>query len=659
MSEESMNSLEDLLDQHDYELPELGDIRMGVIVANTPQGMIIDLGLKRDGIVPQSDLAKLEPEEREALKINDEVPVYIAQTDDPETLVVSIHLARLNQDWIEAEALLTSGQIFEGEVIGYNKGGVIVPYGRIRGFVPISHLSDVTPGMGERRRQQRLARLRGESIGVKIIEVDRHRHRLVMSQREAQKEWEEKKRGELMETLQPGEIRTGRISGMREFGAFVDLGGADGLVHISELSWHRIDHPREVVKLGDEIEVYVLGVDQDSGRISLSRKKLLPNPWDTVTQRYTQNELIEGKVTRILDYGAFAEIEPGVEGLLHISQLSRNAVEDPRAVVKEGEVHLLRIVSIDQKRQRIGLSLKAVTTTEQIEWMAQKELADALRREEEEAAEAARVPTHHAAPAPAAEPAPADESVAEAQAAAAMPVVEEAPAMAEAAPPAVEDTAVAEEPALSQAAVEAAPETDNDTAEEAAELAAGDIAFVEPVETVETVVEADDAADAVAETAEAAVDAGHEVVADTAELVDDGADAVTDTVENAADAVEETAEAVVDEGREAVADAADFVDDGADAAADTVDDAADAVEETAEAAVDAGREAVADAADLVEDGVDAVADSAESLTETVQDAAAAAVDAVKNVFGSVVDRIEAALTDDDNNPAEIAEESQE
>ncbi len=658
MSEESMNSLEDLLDQHDYELPELGDIRMGVIVANTPQGMIIDLGLKRDGIVPQSDLAKLEPEEREALKVNDEVPVYIAQTDDPETLVVSIHLARLNQDWIEAEALLTSGQIFEGEVIGYNKGGVIVPYGRIRGFVPISHLSDVTPGMGERRRQQRLARLRGESIGVKIIEVDRHRHRLVMSQREAQKEWEEKKRGELMETLQPGEIRTGRISGMREFGAFVDLGGADGLVHISELSWHRIDHPREVVKLGDEMEVYVLGVDQDSGRISLSRKKLLPNPWDTVTQRYTQNELIEGKVTRILDYGAFAEIEPGVEGLLHISQLSRNAVEDPRAVVKEGEVHLLRIVSIDQKRQRIGLSLKAVTTTEQIEWMAQKELADALRREEEEAAEAARVPTHHAAPAPAAEPAPADESVAEAQAAAAMPVVEDAPAVAEAAPPAVEETAVAEEPALSQVAVEVAPEIDLDTAEEA-ELAADDIAFVEPVATVETVVDTDDVADAVEETAEAAVDEGREVVADAAELVDDGAAAVAETVENAASAVEETAEAAVDEGREVVADAAELVDDGADAVAETVENAASAVEETAEAAVDEGREVVADAADVVDDGADAVAESAESLTETVQDAAAAAVDAVKNVFGSVVDRIEAALTDDDNNPAEIAEESQE
>ena len=470
MSDESMNSLQDLLDQHSYDMPQAGDIRTGVIVAITPQGLIIDLGLKRDGIVPQSDLAQLEPEEREALKVNDEVPVYVVQTEDPEALVVSIRLARLNQDWIEAEALLASGQIFEGEVIGYNKGGVIVPYGRIRGFVPISHLSDVTPGMGERRRQQRLARLRGEQIGVKIIEVDRQRHRLVMSQREAQKEWEEKKRGELMETLQPGDVRTGRVSGMRDFGAFVDLGGADGLVHISELSWHRIDHPREVVKLGDEVEVYVLGVDQESGRISLSRKKLLPNPWDTVAQRYNQNQLIEGRVTRILDYGAFAEIEPGVEGLLHVSQLSRNPVEDPRAVVKEGEVHLLRVVSIDQKRQRIGLSLKAVTPTEQIEWMAQKELAEALRREEEEANAAARGPAHRQEqPAPEALPEPAE---AEAETlepdVAGVPVSETA---VEEAAAAVAEASPAEEPVEEAPAVEAvdasAPVADEATTEEA------------------------------------------------------------------------------------------------------------------------------------------------------------------------------------------------
>ena len=537
MSEESMHSLEDLLDQHDYDMPQAGDIRTGVIVANTPQGLIIDLGLKRDGIVPQSDLSKLEPEERDSLKVNDEVPVYVVQTEDPEALVVSIHLARLNQDWIEAEALLASGEIFEGEVIGYNKGGVIVPYGRIRGFVPISHLSDVTPGMGERRRQQRLARVRGEMIGVKIIEVDRHRHRLVMSQREAQREWEDKKRGELMETLQPGETRIGRVSGMRDFGAFVDLGGADGLVHISELSWHRIDHPREVVKLGDEIEVYVLGVDKESGRISLSRKKLLPNPWDTVAQRYVQNQLVEGKITRILDYGAFAEIEPGVEGLLHISQLSRNPVEDPRAIVKEGDVHLLRVVSIDQKRQRIGLSLKAVTATEQIEWMAQKEIAEALRLEEEEAAAAARGPVHQAEP-------------------------------EQLAPAANED-------------VEEAGTT-SDEAEEviynAAELAD------EAVDSAADV--ADDAADAVEETVDSAGDAADEMMDAASDAADSAVDTVEDMADDAADAVEETVDSAGDAGETLVDKVQETAADVVDAAKDAVGSVVDTVETVIEKVTD-------------------------------------------------------------------------
>ena len=537
MSEESMHSLEDLLDQHDYDMPQAGDIRTGVIVANTPQGLIIDLGLKHDGIVPQSDLSKLEPEERDSLKVNDEVPVYVVQTEDPEALVVSIHLARLNQDWIEAEALLASGEIFEGEVIGYNKGGVIVPYGRIRGFVPISHLSDVTPGMGERRRQQRLARVRGEMIGVKIIEVDRHRHRLVMSQREAQREWEDKKRGELMETLQPGETRIGRVSGMRDFGAFVDLGGADGLVHISELSWHRIDHPREVVKLGDEIEVYVLGVDKESGRISLSRKKLLPNPWDTVAQRYVQNQLVEGKITRILDYGAFAEIEPGVEGLLHISQLSRNPVEDPRAIVKEGDVHLLRVVSIDQKRQRIGLSLKAVTATEQIEWMAQKEIAEALRLEEEEAAAAARGPVHQAEPE---QPAPvANEDVEEAG-------------------------------------------TTSDEAEEviynAAELAD---------EAVDSAADmADDAADAVEETVDSAGDAADEMMDAASDAADSAVDTAEDMADDAADAVEETVDSAGDAGETLVDKVQETAADVVDAAKDAVGSVVDTVETVIEKVTD-------------------------------------------------------------------------
>lgn len=374
MSDDKPDSMQELLNQHDYKLPQVGDIRKGIVVAINQQDVIVDLGLKRDGIVPPADLGKLDPAERDALQVNDEVAVYILNTSDPDSLQVSINLARLNLDWIRAEDLMASGDVFQGEVIGYNKGGAIIPFGRLRGFVPASHLKDLTPGMGDRKRQQRLAKLRGLELPLKVIEVDRRRRRLVFSQREAQKEWEEKRKKELLENLNEGDVLTGRISGLRDFGVFVDLGGADGLVHISELAWHRIDHPREVIRVGDEIEVFVLRLDREGQRISLSRKRLLPNPWDTVEERYGLHQLVEGTITRIVDYGAFAEIEPGIEGLLHLSQISRSMVESAGEVVGEGETHLLRIVSIDPDRQRVGLSLKAVTANEQIEWMAQREV---------------------------------------------------------------------------------------------------------------------------------------------------------------------------------------------------------------------------------------------------------------------------------------------
>jgi small subunit ribosomal protein S1 len=382
MTDERTDSYQELLDQHDYQLPKVGEIRKGIIVAINEQDVIVDLGLKRDGLVPPTDLSKLDPEERANLQVNDEIDVYVLNTSEPDALQVSINLARLNQDWIEAEKLMESGELYEGEVIGYNKGGAIIPFGRLRGFVPASHLKDLTPGMGDRKRQQRLAKLRGDKLPLKIIEVDRRRRRLVFSQREAQKEWEEIRKQELLESLEEGSVLTGRVSGLRDFGIFVDLGGADGLVHISELAWHRVDHPREVIRVGDEIEVYVLKLDRKEQRISLSRKRLLPNPWSTVEERYDIHQLVEGTITRIVDYGAFAEVEPGIEGLLHISQLSRSTVQNPSEVVNEGEVHLLRIVSIDPKRQRMGLSLRAVTANEQIEWMAQREIETPEKDEE-------------------------------------------------------------------------------------------------------------------------------------------------------------------------------------------------------------------------------------------------------------------------------------
>jgi small subunit ribosomal protein S1 len=397
--------LQDLLDKHDYELPEVGDIRKGIIVSKSPQGIIVDLGLKRDGLVPAADLAKLDPAERDTLQVNDEVPVYVVDTEQPDSLTVSIYQAKLNQDWVRAEELLASGEVFESEVIGYNQGGVIVGFGNLRGFVPASHLSDMRRGMNERQRQQRMAKMRGEKIPVKILEVDRRRRRLVLSQRDAQKEWQETRKKELIENLKEGDTLTGRVSGLRPFGAFVDIGGADGLIHISELAWHRVDHPSEVLKVGDEVQVYVLGLDEAEQRIALSRKKLLPDPWTMASQKYKVNQLVEGIITRVVNYGAFVEIEPGVEGLLHSSQLADYMVNDPNEIIKEGETHLLRVIKIDTDRQRIGLSLKAVTPNEQIEWMTRRE----AEAEEAAARKAQRQARRAREEAPAEEPAPAAE----------------------------------------------------------------------------------------------------------------------------------------------------------------------------------------------------------------------------------------------------------
>jgi small subunit ribosomal protein S1 len=437
--------LEDLLDEHDYELPQVGDIRRGVIVAISPQGMIVDLGVKRDGLVPPADLNKLEEEERASLQVNDEIDVYIVDTEQPDGLNVSVYRARLNQDWIQAEQMMESGDIFEGKVEGYNRGGIIVPFGNLRGFVPASHLIDLRRGLDDRQRQQIMAKMRDEAIPLKVIEVDRRRRRLVFSQRDAQKEWQEVRKEKLIDKLNEGDVVKGRVSGLRNFGAFIDLGGADGLVHISELAWHRVNHPKEVVKVGDEMEVYVLSLDKDEQRIALSRKALLPNPWSLVKDNYHEGQLVEGTITRLVSYGAFVEIEPGVEGLLHTSQLSYGPIEKPDELIKEGEVHLLRIVSIDSKRQRIGLSLKAVTANEQIEWMAKREQAAEASAAAEPKAEPAAVEAEAAETAAVVEEAVTEEPAVEAV------VVEEVVAEEAVAEEAVAEEAVAEEAVAEEA----------------------------------------------------------------------------------------------------------------------------------------------------------------------------------------------------------------
>jgi len=231
---------------------------------------------------------------------------------------------------------------------------------------------DLPRGLNEDDRVKYLDNLVGEEISVKVIEVNRKRRRLVFSQRLAERENRQARKEELLSRLEEGNIRTGIVSGLCDFGAFVDLGGADGLIHISELAWHRVNHPEEVVQVGERVEVYILHLDEDGKRIGLSLKRMQPNPWDLVEEMYHIGQLVEGTVSRIEPFGAFISMEPGVEALLHVSQLSDETVNDPRQMLYQGQRILTRIISIEANKQRLGLSLKEVTAIEQAQWEEQR-----------------------------------------------------------------------------------------------------------------------------------------------------------------------------------------------------------------------------------------------------------------------------------------------
>jgi len=235
-----------------FEQPERGDLLMGTILAIDSQGMIVDVGMKRDGVVPRNDLERMEGME---FKVGDEVAVVVLQAEDQDgNLIISVSQARQSEDWTKAEEMLNSGEVWEGVVQDANRGGLIVPFGNLRGFIPASHVMDLPRGLNENDRKGHMSSLIGKKIAVKVVEVNRKRRRLVLSQRDAQRGRRDSRKETLLEELQEGETRRGVVSGLRDFGAFVDLGGADGLIHISELAWHRIKHPREVLAVGDEID---------------------------------------------------------------------------------------------------------------------------------------------------------------------------------------------------------------------------------------------------------------------------------------------------------------------------------------------------------------------------------------------------------------------
>ena len=371
------------------EEPQRGDIIQGTILAIDHLGMIVDVGLGRDGVVERRDLDRISGELN--YQVGEPMDVMVLRPEDENgNLLLSASQARQSEDWQRAEQLQEQDEIYMGQVAEANRGGLIMPFGNLRGFIPASHAVGLARGLSEDERRDQLRAMIGKTIPVKVLEVDWKRRRLVFSQRDAHREQRESQKGNLLASLREGDVHSGVVSGLRDFGAFVDLGGADGLVHISELAWHRVRHPGEILQVGEEVKVFILRLDVKGRRIGLSLKRLQQNPWERINGLYHVGQLVEGTVSRLTDFGAFIRMEPGIEALLHLSQMDEPQPEHPSLVVHEGQDLLMRVVNIEAERQRLGLSLKAVMPAEMEPWLEKRRIeAEAARLAAEAEAEAA------------------------------------------------------------------------------------------------------------------------------------------------------------------------------------------------------------------------------------------------------------------------------
>lgn len=379
-----MSLMEELLSDpsHDYRVLNYGDVMEGQIMHVDRDELLIDIGSKSEGIIPAREFSSLSDEERARLAVGDSVLVFVVQPENQEgQAVLSIDRALAEKSWRRLQETYEAGEMIDAEVTNYNKGGLLVNLDGVRGFVPASQVTEIRGG-DDGSKQADMARLIGTRLPLKIIEINRHRNRLILSERQAIQEKRDVMKERLIEELHEGETRRGRVTSITDFGAFVDIGGADGLVHLSELSWSRVKHPSEVLRVGDEIDVYVLGINAQEKKIALSIKRTQPEPWSRVAAIYEVGQLVMGTVTQLANFGAFARIEDGIEGLIHVSELSEQRIGHPRQVVSEGQDLILRIIRIDPARRRMGLSLRrALEATDEEVASALGEDAVALKHE--------------------------------------------------------------------------------------------------------------------------------------------------------------------------------------------------------------------------------------------------------------------------------------
>lgn len=389
-------SMEALLETGELQLdlPRPGDVRQGIVASVSDDEVLVSIGAKSEGVIPAREISQLDEEDRAALEVGEEISVYVLSPEGRGgTMVLSIQRALEEEDWATAEKLMNEKDVYEGSIEGFNKGGLIVKMGRLRGFVPASQV-----GLSRRMSykgdspEQRWGNMVGDVIMVRVIEVDQQRRRLILSEKSALRESRETLKDRLLDELDIGDERTGRVTSLADFGAFVNINGADGLVHLSEISWDRIDHPSEQLEVGQEIQVKVISIDRDRKRIGLSIRQLANDPWEKYVEDYQVGQLIEGEITRLTKFGAFARIDENLEGLIHISELSDHRVEHPKEVLNVKDIVTLRIIKIDTNRRRIGLSLRKVESMKysDLDWeMALAEIEEIDDEEEEAFAEEA------------------------------------------------------------------------------------------------------------------------------------------------------------------------------------------------------------------------------------------------------------------------------
>lgn len=351
----------DFLLTEELNLPAVGDTRTGVVIEHRNNEILIDIGAKSEGIIPNDEIQMLDKSNIELLAVGNSVDVFIVNLEDRHgNVVVSYTKAAAARDWEMAEHVQESKEILETVVIGKNKGGLLAKVGLLRGFIPNSQLV-IPSGHGKKNIN--------DEIFIKIIEVDAKKNRLILSEKAAIQERKQSQRKELLQTLSVGDEFEGKVINIADFGAFVDLGDIEGLVHLSEISWKRISNPKEVLKVGDKVKVSVLKVDQEKERLALSIKQLQPDPWSTIVAEYKIGQLLEVEITKITKYGAFARInsEYGLEGLIHISEISEDHIEHPGEVLKVADKVAVRIIRIDLDQRQIGLSMKQVNSSKFVE----------------------------------------------------------------------------------------------------------------------------------------------------------------------------------------------------------------------------------------------------------------------------------------------------